>query len=209
MQGGRFDNDKNFCNRDFWDRRYTENPILGSGIGSRGENLLRKRTIIKTFLESMRPESILDIGCGDHKVIAELELHARYVGIDVSEIIVKENSTRFAGKAFVSADFTDATESIKFKSDVVLCLEVLIHQHVANDYHRLVENLVRSTTRGGLVSGYLSDPRSTVRSQIIAYHEPITDTLDSAGAVNIQVVGESLESHCLAFVAFKVPPTKG
>ena len=49
MQGGRFDNDKNFCNRDFWDRRYTESPILGSGVGSRGENLLHKRAIIKTF----------------------------------------------------------------------------------------------------------------------------------------------------------------
>ena len=209
MQGGRFDNDKNFCNRDFWDRRYTENPILGSGIGSRGENLLHKRTIIKTFLESMRPESILDIGCGDHKVIAGLELRARYVGIDVSEIIVKENSTKFADKAFVNADFTDAMEAINFKSDVVLCLEVLIHQHTANDYYQLVRNLVRSATRGGLVSGYLFDPRSTVQSQIIAYHEPITDTLDSEGAGNIQVVGESLESNCLAFVAFKVPPTKG
>ena len=63
----------------------------------------------------MRPESILDIGCGDHKVIAELELHARYIGIDVSEVIVKENSTRFADRAFVNADFTDETSLSSLK----------------------------------------------------------------------------------------------
>ena len=177
-------------------------PALGSGIGSRGENLIHKRTIMKTFLELMKPESILDIGCGDHKVIAGLELHARYIGIDLSEVIVKENSTQFLGKTFICADFTNSAEFIRFKSDVIICLEVLIHQHSANDYHQLVKNIVRSATRGGLISGYLSDPRSTLRSPIIAYHEPITDTLDSAGAINIQVVGELLESNYLAFVAF-------
>ena len=204
MQDGRFENDKNFRNRAFWDRRYIENAALGSGVGSRGKNLLHKRAIIANFLEAMAPESILDIGCGDHEVLSRLELGASYIGVDISETIVKSNSLKFVDRTFYCADFVNTPEIVNFRCDVILCLEVLIHQHIYDEYCRLVKNLIMAAKKGGLISAYRSDPRSTLRSPIIAYHEPITDTLHSAGAIEVEVVGESQESNSLVFVAFRV-----
>ena len=40
MQDGQFGNDKYFNIRNFWKKRYIDNRVLGSGMGSRGENLL-------------------------------------------------------------------------------------------------------------------------------------------------------------------------
>jgi SAM-dependent methyltransferase len=157
----------------------------------------------------MRPESVLDIGCGDLEVLREIELNARYIGIDVSEEIVRLNTLNFVDKTIFLRLLYKYIGVNNFRSDAVLCLDVIIHQNAHSDYCRLTKKLVKAAKRGGLISGYRSDPRLTVRSPIIAYHEPITETLHSAGAVDVQVVGESLESNCLVFVAFGVPPEKG
>jgi hypothetical protein len=54
------------------------------------------------------------------------------------------------------------------RADVVLCLEVLIHQHRREQFDGLVKNIVAAAVKGGLVSGYMFDPRPAVSSDIIA-----------------------------------------
>jgi 2-polyprenyl-3-methyl-5-hydroxy-6-metoxy-1,4-benzoquinol methylase len=194
-------NDVEFDNGDFWDRRYRDDPELGSGIGSRGANLLYKQAIVRAFIEKIRPESILDVGCGDHETLRAFHDLPGYLGLDVSAIVVAQNRVKFPGRAFVHRDFA-AQPSCGESADAVLCLEVLIHQHQPDTYERMVRNLVAAAREGGLVSGYVVNPRPQVRSAIIAWHEPLAETLEKAGARNVEVVGRSLEADCLGFVTF-------
>ena len=83
MHEQRLGNNNHFDNRDFWNRRYLENPSLGSGIGSRGANMLHKRDIISRFLHSIQPRSMLDVGCGDHEVLSALPFTGRYTGLNL------------------------------------------------------------------------------------------------------------------------------
>lgn len=197
------ENNPDFDNSAYWDRRYKENPTLGSGIGSRGENLLHKRRIIEAFLQATTPQTVLDVGCGDHEVLKDVEYLPGYTGVDVSAVAVEINTKRFPHRQFKRLDFTNPDGVQAMKSDVVLCMEVLIHQHDRDAYDMFVRNLVASASTGGLVSGYLFDPRPTLSSDIIAWHEPITDTLHRAGAKSVVIEARSLESDCLAFVSFR------
>ena len=196
-------NNPDFDNANFWDRRYRENPSLGSGVGSRGQNLLHKRKIIESFLQDTAPETVLDIGCGDHEVLKNIDYIPGYTGIDVSAVAVDNNIRRFQNRRFECLDFVAHPSVQRLRSDVVLCLEVLIHQHRRESYDGLVKNLVASAAKGGLVSAYMFDPRPDISSNIIAWHEPITETLYRAGAKNVVVEARSLESDCLAFVSFR------
>jgi len=194
---------KGFDNRAFWDQRYRDNLALGSGIGSRGKNVHNKRTVIARFLDAVGPHSILDVGCGDHEVISGIETSAQYHGIDISPAIVEINRTRYPGKRFTCVDFSALDDVAEYASDAVISFEVLIHQHTREAYDNLLRNIVRATRHAGLISGYLTDPIPTTRSDIIAWHEPITTSLEKAGATNIEICGRSLNSEHIVFVAFR------
>ena len=196
------DNDPLFDNREFWDRRYADNPALGSGIGSRGENLLHKRKIIEDFLGKVAPRTILDVGCGDHEVLRTVVSLPGYLGLDVSGVVVARNRQLFPHRRFECLDFIDCTGLEALRADVVLCTEVLIHQHRREQFDGLLRNIVAAAAAGGLVSGYMFDPRAVIPSDIIAWHEPITDALMHNGAKAVTVESRSLETDCLAFVSF-------
>jgi hypothetical protein len=142
------------------------------------------------------------VGCGDHEVLKDLTI-PDYIGVDVSAVAVAMNKKRFPHRRFKCLDFATWIDLDGLRSDAVLCMEVLIHQHRRDAYDRLAKNLVAAALRGGLVSGYMFDPRPAISSEIIAWHEPITDTLLSAGAKSVVVEAISLESSCLAFASFR------
>lgn len=191
-----------FDNREFWDRRYADNPSLGSGVGSRGENLLHKRAIIQSFLQRIAPASVLDVGCGDHEVLREVMPLPGYVGLDVSGVAVDRNRCSFPHRRFECLDFAACATPVALRADVVLCMEVLIHQHRREQFDGLLRNIVAAAAKGGLVSGYVFDPRPVISSDIIAWHEPIIDALARLGAGSVRVEARSLETDCLAFVSF-------
>lgn len=191
-----------FDNREFWDRRYADNPSLGSGVGSRGENLLHKRKIIEGFLKRVAPTSVLDVGCGDHEVLRAVAPLPGYVGLDVSGVAVNRNRRLFPHRRFECLDFVACPSADAMQADVVLCMEVLIHQHRREQFDGLLENIVAAAAKGGLVSGYMFDPTPAVSSDIIAWHEPVTDALTRLGAGLVRVEARSLETDCLAFVSF-------
>lgn len=196
-------NNEAFDNRSFWSKRYREDPALGSGVGSRGENLFHKRAIIRKFLTRLCPQTILDVGCGDHKVLSGVAMSARYHGIDISPIIIDENKRKYADKRFTCIDFSHLDNVDAFKSDIVLCFEVLIHQHTFEAYRALLKNVVRAARVGGIVSGYLSNPKVEFSSDIIAWHESVIESLEELGATEISICGRSLETDKLAFVSFR------
>jgi SAM-dependent methyltransferase len=191
-----------FDNREFWDRRYADDPSLGSGIGSRGDNLLHKRKIVADFLRRVAPATVLDVGCGDHEVLRGIAHLPSYVGLDVSGVVVERNRRLFPERRFECLDFVNCTTLDTLRADVVLCTEVLIHQHRREQFDGLLKNIVAAALRGGLVSGYIFDPRPAIASDIIAWHEPITDALMRSGAGAVRIEARSLETDCLAFVSF-------
>jgi Methyltransferase domain len=195
-------NEHLFDNREFWNRRYADDPTLGSGVGSRGANLLHKKRVIEEFLRETTPATTLDVGCGDHEVLRQVAPLPGYVGLDVSEVIVGRNRRLFPQRRFECLDFVQCPDTEGLRADVVLCMEVLIHQHRREQFDALLENIVAAADRGGLISGYMFDPRPAIASDIIAWHEPILDALMRSGARSVRVAARSLETDCLAFVSF-------
>jgi hypothetical protein len=74
-------------NKEFWDNRYLECPALGSGPGSRGYVIVKKKRLVSNALESLRATSIIDIGCGDLCWLDnDFVNRYAYTGLDISSV---------------------------------------------------------------------------------------------------------------------------
>jgi len=196
-------NDETFDNREFWNNRYSTNMTLGSGVGSRGTNLLHKQSLISRYLNDVGPASILDVGCGDFEVLSGLDISAQYIGLDIAPVIVERNRQIYPGKRFECIDFASLANVEDYRADVVLCCEVLIHQHTYEVYRKLLGNIVQAAQIGGFLSGYVRTPWPEIPSPIISWHEPLTETLEDVGARNVEIRGPSLENDRMYFVSFE------
>jgi hypothetical protein len=164
--------------------RYDEFPERGSGVGSRGSNLDYKRELLKQQgIE--KAASILDVGCGDLEVLRSLNL-SNYVGIDRSEVSLATAATARPEWTYLRAP-APAVPS----ADMVLCLEVVIHQETRADYDELIFFLVEKTRRTLIISGYdeLTDEISS--NHMVFFHEALKESLRAAGKFRrIQKLGE-------------------
>jgi SAM-dependent methyltransferase len=208
---------RRFDNRLFWDFRYSHAPDLGSGVGSRGETAEYKRALLQRVMESERPDSVLDVGCGDQHVSQVLP-DAGYVGLDISRVVVERNRQAYAGRRFECGDLLDPNFN-PVPCEGVVCLDVLIHIDRIEAYRAFVHRLVTLARRFGIVSGYEAAPpaRSQPTEQhrwprlaalarrlgvpsrmdsppaakydMIFYHEPLSRTLREAGVADLQPIG--------------------
>src|SRR6185312_1458439 len=119
-------NNIEFDNRVFWNNRYNTNLDLGSGIGSRGEHREYKKKILTDILEKYKPESVLDIGCGDLEITEDIDF-PNYTGIDTSDFIIKRNKAKYPNRRFLCGDFPNLSNQFQLNADLVICLDVLIH----------------------------------------------------------------------------------
>ncbi|MCP5366600.1 MAG: methyltransferase domain-containing protein [Hyphomicrobiales bacterium] len=142
---------RRFDNKEFWNTRYRTDMEMGSGPGSRNENLVLKRNLIADCMESYGVTSILDLGCGDIEIIRDLEI-GQYHGVDISDVVIDRNRT-------IRPDFNfecNAIRDITFegKADLVLCLDVLIHQKSREDYETVIKTAFKHVGKVALISGY-------------------------------------------------------
>ncbi|MDN3510700.1 MAG: class I SAM-dependent methyltransferase [Candidatus Jettenia sp.] len=175
---------RNFNNRDFWDHRYLKNKELGSGIGSRGETKKYKRELLQQIVDQIKPESVLDIGCGDMEVSSVLPAK-NYMGLDISKVVIEHNRIAYSNRNFISGNFLEMDLS---PADIVISFDVLIHLPSCSEYKAFVQKIVALAMRYGIISGYESVP--VKGAQITFFHEPLSKTLQSAGAQNIRKIGE-------------------
>lgn len=180
-------------NQHFWNQRYRENPELGSGVGSRGKTKEYKQGLITQVLESGNYKRFLDIGCGDMEVSEVIPANG-YVGVDVSDEIIRRNQKTHPDREFVYGDF--ATMDID-SADVSFCLDVLIHIADVKKYRKIVQRIVEKTQHVGIVAAYEQDSK---QKGIVFFHEPITKTLKRYGARDIEIMGEYNKT---AFVVFR------
>lgn len=171
-----------FNNHLFWNQRYTENPELGSGIGSRGEVRDYKRHLLEEVVSRWAPQSIMDVGCGDMEVGSALPA-AGYTGLDLSEVIVAANRKKHPDRIFLAGNFLEIETA---PADMLVCLDVLIHLASPDNYRKFVHKLVRTARKVGIVAGDETDPGL---GSIVFYHEPLSRTLVKAGATNIRKIG--------------------
>ncbi|WP_159017327.1 class I SAM-dependent methyltransferase [Cognatiluteimonas profundi] len=183
-----------FDNRGFWNHRYAHHPALGSGQGSRGEILERKRALLAALIP--RELSVLDWGCGDLETTRDLPCRD-YVGVDLSIEALRIAAAKQPSWTFATpADF-DA--GVDHRRDVVLCLDVLIHQPDPAAYRALVGRLLGRARRGALVSGFDRDPG--IGSHITYFHEPLSRTIAAMPGVAAMVPLLEYRDTTLYFVA--------
>lgn len=179
-----------FDNAAFWDERYRTNLSLGSGGGSRGENLQFKRQLLQRVIDEIQPRSILDVGCGDLEVTRELAFDGAYTGIDASPFITERNRALHPTWCFLNGDFVELAQSGELRADLVICLDVLIHQHDRDGYRAFVRALLDTSESALLVNGFEGLPKSNRLSPNVAFHEPISRTLRDLGASNFRPVAD-------------------
>ncbi len=175
---------RRFNNRLFWDFRYAHDQVLGSGYGSRGAVLDYKRELVRSFVDQLKPKTIVDVGCGDCEVGAELP-DELYTGVDISSVAIEQNRVRLPRRRFVCGNFLDIALE---PADLVLCFDVLIHISDADVYKAFVKRLVTEAKTCGLVSGYEENP-NTGRGMVF-FHEPLSTTLRRFGARAVRKVGQ-------------------
>ncbi|WP_319420080.1 class I SAM-dependent methyltransferase [Pleurocapsa sp. FMAR1] len=178
---------KSFNNQIFWSFRYHEFPQLGSGIGSRGENLLYKRKLLKT-LGIETSQSILDVGCGDLEVIKNFNL-PNYIGVDISSEAVNIAKQKRPDLDFILLDYSNNNHISK--ADLVICLEVLIHQQNLPDYQKVINFLAQKTINRLVVSGYVVKETHHDNNYMINFHESLLDSLAKTKQFSrIEVLGQ-------------------
>jgi hypothetical protein len=163
---------QNFNSVLFWNFRYHQWPERGSGVGSRGEALLEKRKLLKA--EGIeQAESVLDVGCGDLEVLRELKL-SNYVGLDRSKEALQRAAKARDDWSFRLMVYSDPAIA---PAEFVLCMEVLIHQATAGDYHQLIDFLGQKTRKKLIVSGYESEA-GLGGNHMLFYYEPLKTSLE-------------------------------
>lgn len=159
-----------FDNRLFWDFRYERFPGVGSGPHSRERNLETKHALLrKQGIESA--ESVLDIGCGDGRVLQQLSIK-RYAGIDLSSAALA-----IARRARPDLEFRLAPAWNVPPADMVLCLDVLTTQFAEADYLTLVRFGAEKTLRTLLISGFAAHSPEIAKDSTLFFHEPLRTTL--------------------------------
>jgi 2-polyprenyl-3-methyl-5-hydroxy-6-metoxy-1,4-benzoquinol methylase len=164
-----------FDNATFWDYRYASDAERGSGLGSRGPSLALKREVLQRLVDAGAPRTVLDVGCGDLEAARSLEGAFDYLGVDLSvEALALAKAKRpdwsFAAPHMLPDDRT---------FDLVLCLDVLIHQPSREAYESVIQALCSRTGRTLVVAGYDEAPVFT--SSLTFFHEPLSASLRRLG----------------------------
>jgi hypothetical protein len=146
---------------------------LGSGIGSRGKIVPLRRKLLK-LIGIEDAESVLDIGFGDLEVITPFEIDD-YSGVDISkECVIKAKEKRPQGKYYHYSE-----KELVDPHDLVICLDVLIHQDSLSSFNELIDYLIRKTKRRLVVNGFVKDPRAT--SSMVFFYKGLEELLRSTG----------------------------
>jgi hypothetical protein len=73
-------------------------------------------------------------------------------------------------------------------ADLVLCLDVLIHQHEREAYRTFLRALLEASRVALVVNGFDALPPSRALSPNVAYHEPIKQTLRDFGIETVELL---------------------
>lgn len=170
--------EKQLSNSLFWDYRYKTCPALGSGVGSRGDVLELKKTLIKRLMYGKATSRIVDVGCGDLELMKDMPFE-NYTGLDISLEAVKIGKIKRPDWEFETVSITDDFISNK---DITMCFDVLIHQSNPNRFKEIVKGLVDKANKRVIIGAYNEAPAYS--STITHFHNPIFDEVSEYNKFN-------------------------
>lgn len=153
-----------------------------SGGGSYGSVSAHYVDVVKDLIATVGARSILDIGTGDFHIGSQLcPLVDRYVGADISAVIVERNRSEYGDRENVEFVHLDACVEELPAADLVLVRQVL--QHLNNDeVDAVLRNIDRSGCRYALVGEHL--PAETDLKEVnvdLGTHGPYMRTMLGSG----------------------------
>ncbi len=144
--------------------RWTSDDTTAESLSGRGSTLeatARIRAELPRVLAEFGVLRLLDVGCGDFNWMKDVDLPCEYVGIDIVDSVIQENTRKYfgAGCSFLTLD---AVEGPLPQADAVLCREVLFHLSF-KDALALLQNVRACGARYLLVT---SDPSVSFNADI-------------------------------------------
>ena len=127
---------RKFDNQKFWNDRYKNNPKLGSGPGSRGQNAKMKRDYLDNLIAENKIETVLDYGCGDLNCLT-VDAIPIYYGVDTSDVVLQKNKINFPQHKWLSS-VGEIKKDLKFQ--LIVCNDVLIHQDTREKFDKIFNN---------------------------------------------------------------------
>ena len=98
-----------------------------SGTGSLPENMGPYLQVVNDYIRANAIESVVDLGCGDFRASAALDLDGvRYLGVDIVSTLIEHNSRHF-GREQVSFARLDIGRDPLPEADLCLIKQVLQH----------------------------------------------------------------------------------
>ena len=110
-----------------------------SGLGSELENTRSIRVHLPKLLADLKTKTLIDVGCGDFNWMQDLSIDCDYVGVDVAQTVIDQNTRRY-GTTTRSFITLDATKDPLPPADTALCREILFHLSF-DDIRSLMQNL--------------------------------------------------------------------
>jgi 2-polyprenyl-3-methyl-5-hydroxy-6-metoxy-1,4-benzoquinol methylase len=171
---------RNLLNSVIWNYRYLINQTL---VGETNEDLEYKSKILLDALRPFDEPMVVDVGCGDLEVVKSLPVR-RYQGYDVAAEALEIARNKRPDWRFDHIGMNDRIEP----GDVVLCLDVLIHQPTREQFLAMIAKLSAAARLRLIVSGYDEPPATG--SEITRYYLPLSEALQRTGEfANITVLG--------------------
>lgn len=140
-----------FSTAEYWETRYRDGG--DSGAGSAGRLLAFKAAFINAFFADNAIDDVLDLGCGDGRLLSSLRV-PRYIGVDVSSTALACCVMRFPQHRFVPYVSLDATAT----ADVAISIDVLFHLVEDAEFARYIQTLFAHARRFVLI--YASNTKS-------------------------------------------------
>lgn len=134
--------------RNLWGSRESR-----SGTGSTLESTRRVREYLPDLVQRLGVKTLIDVPCGDFYWMKTIDLGCDYLGIDVVDEVVTDNTQRYAerNRKFLRRDVRD--ENVP-RGDLILSRDLLVHFSFA-DIFRALNVFLRSETRWLLATTFI------------------------------------------------------
>lgn len=154
----------------YWDKRYRDGR--DSGEGSRGPTGRAKAEHVNAVIARHEVRSVIDWGCGDGQVLAQITPDVDYLGVDVSPTILAEVRAAHPARAFSLAPSPGQPAPAEWRADMGLSMDVMFHLVDDRDYRDYLARLFGTATRVVVIYSTDHDGGHTARHVLRRHWTP-------------------------------------